>query len=291
MTDQQVRHTVRGLHQRFPDIPKQAFKTTVYKHPWVLNAQLPTPQTAAAAAAVKDASSPVPEQQLTPWTQEVALMLLEMQTPSGGDSPEADVCKSDSNSTSMPRASMAGALAGVRLYVAAAEAQQLLNRGMAWAKGITTSRSKASTAVDRATVGAKAAATPSAAAGPIKPTPPSPVAEAVDSMEYLTPTLQHPYTQHQQVNRSRELQQQLQQLLYQCPKLTVLPPAVLASRWQLLLSVLLGQVDSAAAVARTNPYLMVTGYGFADKPQGGGSGGCGGGGLSDWDYSQLAGLV
>lgn len=297
MTDQQVRNTVRNLHQQFPDIPKPAFKVTVYKHPWVLEAELPSAHTASpspvrssshnsssnTSTAPDQQSSPKQQKQqvvVTPWKRELALMLLEMQSPSSTDS------SSISHNTSLPRASGTAALAAVRMYLAAAEARHLLSRGFSWAKALSSPKPKPSAVTSSTTPTATAsdsttAAKPTAAGGPIRPSQPSPVAVAF--LAAASTSTDRLAGADAPLDRNRQM---LQQLLYVCPKLTVLPPDLLAARWQLLQSILLGQADSAAAVVMTNPYLMVSGYGYVDKPQQGG-----GGSLSDWDYGQLAGLV
>lgn len=309
MSDQQVRHVVRSLHERFPDIPKSAFKATVYKHPWVLNAQLPrgSPHATAAPTAAADSAGLSPDQQqqqkvaVTPWKQELAMLLLEMQCPDNTQTPDSPPAAIGTNDSSMVRASPAAALAAVRLYLAAAEARQLVQRGLTWFQAVGSPGSRAKAPAAGSSAAAAKAAVPashSAADGPIKPTPPSSAgSSATDAAvtaspgDLLAAALQRTQIQQQfHVQGFRSLPdhtQQLQKVLYMCPSLTVLPPELLTSRWQLLLSVLLGQAESAAAVVVTNPYLMIAGYGYSDKGQQGGSGG----GLSDWDYGQLAGLV
>lgn len=241
--EQQLRLTLRHLTQMVQhlDLNKPTLLAQVYRKPWMIKAAAQRAHRARAAAAAKAQASRSKQGSGAACSRQ------------GGSSNSSDADFSDSeegssssgrgymppwhhealllmlelstknSSGSSSRVSPAPAMAAVRGYLTVAETAQQLSNG--W-------KAVASVLPGSAKMQAAAAAVSGSAV-----------------------RQDAPYNSSSSNGSSYDT---LQQLLAACPLLTLLPRDVLLSRWQLLLSGLLGSHQTAAALLMSSPYIVVS---------------------------------
>jgi hypothetical protein len=246
--EQQLRSTLRHLNAMVQhlDLDKPTLLSQVYRKPWMMRAAAARANRARAAAAAKaqagrpkqSSSAACSRQGAGSNNSDAEFSDSEEGSSNGGGrymAPwhhealllmlELSTSNSQQNSSSISSrsASPAPAMAAVRSYLTVAETTQQLSNG--W-------KAVASVLPGSAKMQAAAAAVSSTSARQVDTS----TSSSSSSSSYDT----------------------LQQLLAAVPLLTLLPRDVLLSRWQLLLSGLLGSHQTAAALLMSSPYIVVS---------------------------------
>jgi hypothetical protein len=245
--EQQLRSTLRHLSAMVQhlDLDKPTLLAQVYRKPWMIKAAAARANRARAAAAAKaqagrpkqSSSAACSRQGAGSNNSDAEFSDSEEGSSNGGGrymAPwhhealllmlELSTSNSRQNSSSISSKSVspAPAMAAVRSYLTVAETTQQLSNG--W-------KAVASVLPGSAKMQAAAVAAVSSTSARQQDTSSSSSSGSYDT---------------------------LQQLLAAVPLLTLLPREVLLSRWQLLLSGLLGSHQTAAALLMTSPYIVVS---------------------------------
>jgi hypothetical protein len=221
------------------DLDKPTLLSAVYRKPWMIRAAAAKANRARAAAAAKahamrakqGSSAACSRQGAASNSSDADFSDNEEGSSGGGGRYMAPwhhealllmlelSTRNSQNSSSSSSVSPAPAMAAVRGYLTVAEAAQQVSNGWKAVASVLPGSAKMQAAAAAAAVSGSAV---------------------------------RQYTSHSSSYDT------LQQLLAACPLLTLLPRDVLLSRWQLLLSGLLGSHQTAAALLMSSPYIVVS---------------------------------